>query len=465
MKKFTVAIIGGGPGGYVTAIRLKQYGIEAVVFEKERLGGVCLNKGCIPTKAMVKMSDLFKEIKESAQFGILTENPTLDYSAVLKRRENVVDKLVSGIEFLFKKHKIEAIYEEVIEIEKKAGHFIINTAENSYETDFTVMATGSVPKELPDLKADGHFIMSSDDLLALKTLPGSLAVIGGGVIGCEFASVMSNFGVKTEIIEFLPNLLPYEDEEIAKKIQLALKKRKIALHLGTAVKDYTIKDNKVELCLSNTKIIAVDKVLLSVGRKPFCTIRFKNFEVKRENEAFVIQNNMLTSEDRLYAIGDLTGKLMLAHTASKQGLLAAEHIKNVVEKKPSASAGLEYLDIPRCTFTDPEVASVGLTEKQALEKYGSIITGRFPFSANGKALGMGNSFGLVKTIAEEKTKKIIGMHIIGPNASELIAQGGIIVGSNMSLEETKKIVFAHPTLSEVVMESLEALEGLSVHSV
>ncbi len=464
MEQHTVAIIGGGPGGYVTAIRLQQYGIDTVVFEKERLGGVCLNWGCIPTKALVKVADLFSELHHVEEFGLSIENPKYDYAKIYERKNQVVEKLVSGLEFVFKKRQIPVIKKAVKAFEKHGDSYLISTETSTIQASYVIIATGSKPKELPTFKIDGENILSSRDILRLQELPERLVVVGGGVIGCEFASIFAQLGVEIQIIEFLPQLISTEDEEISKRLAMALKKTGIKIHLNTAVESWKSANSELQISLSNGKEITTDKILLSVGRAPVFEIECKNFEINIEKDAITINNNFETSQPNLFAIGDVTAKMLLAHTASKQGLLTAEIIKNRIVGTESRIEELRYENIPRCTFTNPEIGSIGLTESQAKKQYDEILVGKFPFSANGKALGLGNVFGFVKTIADKKSNKILGMHIIGPQATELIAEGGIIIQSGMKLDEALKIVFAHPTLSEAVAESIEDLEKMSIHS-
>jgi len=464
MEQHTVAIIGGGPGGYVTAIRLQQYGIDTVVFEKERLGGVCLNWGCIPTKALVKVADLFSELHHVEEFGLSIENPKYDYAKIYERKNQVVEKLVSGLEFLFKKRQIPVINETVNTLVKHGDSYLISTETSTIQASYVIIATGSKAKELPTFKIDGENILSSRDILRLQELPERLVVVGGGVIGCEFASIFAQFGVEVQIIEFLPQLISTEDEEISKRLAMALKKTGIKIHLKTAVESWKSANSELQISLSNGKEITTDKILLSVGRAPVFEIECKNFEINIEKDAITINNNFETNQPNLFAIGDVTAKMLLSHTASKQGLLTAEIIKNRIVGTESKIEELRYENIPRCTFTNPEIGSIGLTEAQAKKQYEEILVGKFPFSANGKALGLGNVFGFVKTIADKKSNKILGMHIIGPQATELIAEGAIIIQSGMTIDEALKVVFAHPTLSEAVAESIENLEKMSINS-
>ena len=464
MNRFKVAVIGGGPGGYVTAIRLNQYKIDVAVFEKERLGGVCLNWGCIPTKSLVKVTDLFSEIKECEKFGISIEKSYVDYQKIWERKNNVVEKLVSGIEFIFKKRKITTFKQTVTKIKKIESGYKIITEKDEYFADYIILATGSKPKELPFLQCDGDKILSSRDILKMETLPKKLTVVGGGVIGCEFASIYNQLGVDVEIVEFLPNLIDLEDSEISKRLAMMLKRSGIKLHLKTAVESYKETSDGILLKLSNEKEIETEKVLLSVGRIPVMDIVID--EDLSMTKGFIgIDKFMKTNLKNVFAIGDVTGKLMLAHTASKQGLIAADIIHNEINRASLEIIELDYKKIPTCTFTNPEIASVGFSEQEAKERFDNILIGKFQFSANGKALGLGATVGFVKVIASKESKKIIGVHIIGPQATELIAQAGILLGMNATTDDVKRVVFAHPTLSETLMEAVEDLEKLAIHKI
>lgn len=465
MKKTQVAIIGGGPGGYVTAIRLNQMGIDTILFEKERLGGVCLNWGCIPTKTLIKSSDLSSEIKNAKKFGLEVNDFSVNYKTIFKRTHKVKNQLIAGIEYLFKKRNIEVINEKAALIKKQEGFYIIQSKKEDVKAQFVIIATGSRPKRLPNLNFDNNKILSSKDLLKLEKLPKKLAVIGGGVIGCEFASIFSQLGAKVEIIEFLPSLLNQEDEEIANRLKIALKKQKIKVHLNTEVMNCKNQSSGIKLICDNDKVFETEIALLSVGRVPQCNMEFANSKLELEENAIRIDKNQETSLTNVFAIGDVTAKLLLAHTASKQGILAADVINNRINKRNIEVQPLNYNYIPRCTYTNPEVASVGLTEEKAREQYTSIKVGKFNFRANGKALGIGETYGFVKTIAASSDDKLLGMHIIGPSATELIATGTVLIQAGVCAKKVEKIVFAHPTLSETIMESIEDINSRSIHKI
>ena len=467
MKEYQVVIIGGGPGGYETAIRLAQYGINCAVVESQRLGGVCLNCGCIPTKALVKSAELYREMKEADQFGLPkpAELP-LDYAQVFERKNKIVEQLVGGIEFLFKKRSIEVINARATAIAPLGDNWkIALDSGEEVSASRVILATGSISKSLPNISIDEVDVLSSTGILALDKLPKSLAVIGGGVIGCEFASIMNSFGVEVHIIEFLPRIVALEDDEMCRRLALALKKQGIKVNTNVGLQSVTKTDAGLELGLSNESTLTVEKVLMSVGRAPNLDIEFPAGAPQLEKGAVVIDDQMRTSLNGIFAIGDVTAKLALAHTASKQGLMVAELIRDELEGKAIHLQPLNYANIPRCTFTSPELASVGLSEAEAKEKYGEIIVGKFPFSASGKAMAMGDTNGFVKTIARADDQTLVGMHILGPNAAELIGQGAIFISQGAKAKVVEDVVFAHPTLSESIKESIEDIRKMSIHKI
>jgi dihydrolipoamide dehydrogenase len=466
LSKYQVVVIGGGPGGYETAIRLNQYGINCALIEQERLGGVCLNRGCIPTKALVKSAELFEQMSDASDYGLQSVNLDLDYTKVFERKNAVVEQLVSGVEFLFRKRNIPVIKARAERISAgENGYTVHISTGEAVEAEYLVIATGSAPKSLPGISIDEKDILSSTGLLNLSTLPKSLAVVGGGVIGCEFASIMNSFGVEVHIIEFLPRIIANEEEEISKRLALALKKTGIKISTGVGVQAISPVENGQELLLSDGSRLVFEKVLMSVGRDPRPNLVWDATAPALERGAIVIDEMMRTSLPAVYAIGDVTGKLPLAHTASKQGLIVAGHLRSLIQGTEFEYPALDYANIPRCTFTHPEVASVGYTEAEARERFGEVKTGKFPFSANGKALAMSGTYGFVKTIARADTDALVGMHIIGLNAAELIAQGAILISLEAKSDAAEHFTFAHPTLSEAVKEALEDLNDLSIHKI
>jgi len=470
VNDYTVAIIGGGPGGYETAIRLNQLGISVICFEKERLGGVCLNKGCIPTKALVKVAELYTEMKHADEFGLQNFDFEINYQKIFNRKSEVVEKLVSGIEFLFHKRGIKLEKQTIQKIEKKEQRYhLYSSGELCCISDYVIIATGSEPKELSFLKFDNQNILSSDHVLSMCQLPKSITIIGGGVIGCEFASIFAQFGVNVNIVEYQSEIIPTEDEEISKRLALALKKMGIKIFTNTSVEKTNKTENEIELILSNGKKITSEKVLVSVGRKPVFDIQTIGFDLHDDKGFIGVNDFCMTNVENIFAIGDINGKLMLAHTAAKQGLLVAEYIfhktKDQGDEHKMKLLPLKYENIPSCIFTNPEVASCGLTEKKAKESYKEIKTGKFPYVANGKALGIGAIFGFVKTIINSENDEIVGMHIIGHLATELVAQASILISTKAKVSDVANIVFAHPTISECIMESVEDTHKMAIHLV
>jgi len=461
---YTVAIIGGGPGGYETAIRLNQYNISTICFERDRLGGVCLNQGCIPTKSLVKVSELYHEMRNADEYGLENADFAPDYQKIFHRKNQVVEKLVSGVEFLFTKRDIPVKKANITRIERSENAYTIYSADEALATaTYIIIATGSAPKALPFLPFDNVKILSSQDILNLQTLPRSLAIIGGGVIGCEFACIYAQLGVEVTIIEFLPELISTEDEEIAKRLSISLKRSGIKIYTRTAVESGSVYEENVTLNLSNGKQINVEKVLVSVGREPVFHITTHDFTIELDKHFICVNDHCQTSAENVFAIGDVTGKLMLAHTASKQGLFVADYINHLVNNQPMHLHPINYSTIPSCIFTTPEVASCGVREQDVKDQ--NVRVGRFPYSANGKALASGATTGFVKTITNADTDEIIGMHIIGASATELIAQASILIDRKAKACEVANIIWAHPTISECIMEAVEDTHKLAIHIV
>ena len=464
--KNKIVIIGGGPGGYVAVIRLQQLGFTPIVIEKERLGGVCLNRGCIPTKALLKTAEVFFHMQHAKEYGLRVAQAEYDLDAINKRKSGIVEKLVRGVEHLFAKRKIETIIGTAQKIEKQEDGFAVHILQNGQleivETEKIILATGSSAIPFPNVPFDEKVILSSDGALALNRIPERIAIIGGGVIGCEFACIFNALGSQVEMIEMLPQLLPTEEPDIAKRMAMALKKRKVKLHLKTRVQSIETHEDGAIVHLEKGKL-EVDQVLVSIGRRPnIAGLRLEEIGIETNKQGIVIDEHMRTNVPGIFAIGDVTGKLMLAHTASAQGLHVAEFLHNERQQKPAPTSALTYENIPRCVYTFPEEASVGLTENQAKERNIAYKTGSFPFAANGKALAMGETDGFVKVIVDEKSI-LIGAHILGPNATELIAELALAVQNRMPLNQLILSVHSHPTLSEAIAEAAEDIENLAIH--
>ena len=456
---YQVGILGGGPGGYVCALRAAQLGLSVVVIEGERLGGTCLNHGCIPTKALVKSADLYREIEHAQEFGLFVGEQRVDYGAVVARKDNIVKSLVGGVEKLMKVANIRVVkgWGEF----KQAGQLSVMT-ENGVEiisVENVVLATGSVPIRIPISGANLPGVVTSEGLLEEKELPKRLVVIGGGVVGLEFASIYKAFGVQVSVVEMLPTLLPTIDEEIPKRLTPLLKRSGMEIFTKTAVKEIRKKGRNLIVQVEDAKgvrDILTDRVLLSTGRRPsFRGIDVDDLGLATENRAIKVNPQMQTHLPHVYAIGDLVGGIMLAHVASAEGITAVEHIAG-------HSVEMNYKAIPSAIFTHPEIASVGYTE-QELKASGKIYrASKFPFSANGKALALGESIGLVKILADHEGV-IVGASIMGPQASSLISELVLAVEKGLRAEEVARTVHAHPTLPEAVMEAAHGINGKALH--
>lgn len=464
-QQYDVIIIGSGPGGYVAGIRAGQLGMKVAVVEKDPfIGGTCLHRGCIPTKSLLENAEVWTKIQKAKDFGITVGDATIDFSAVQKRKQGVVDNNAKGIEFLFKKNKVERITgmgrvvkPGVVEVAAEGGE------KKTYQTKNIILAMGSVPKDLPHIKADGKRIINSDHILQIDHIPQSMLVIGAGAVGCEFASIFSRFGTKASIVEVMPQLLPIEDDEISKEFTRVFKKKGIDVHVDTKVVSCEVTENGVKSTLENAKgkqqVIETEIVLSATGRGPVTgNAGLENTKVKLDQRGYVeVDEMMRTAEPGIYAIGDIVPTPALAHCASAEGILAVEHMAGL-NPRP-----INYQLVPNATYTDPEVASVGLTEKKAKEKGYEVKVGKFPMTANSKAKIIGDAAGVIKYVVDAKYDEILGVHIVGPKATELIAEACAALALEATSESIAKTIHAHPTLSEAMMEAAEDVAGHAIH--
>lgn len=468
-----VVVIGGGPGGYVAAIRAAQLGLSTVCVEMDKtLGGTCVNVGCIPSKALLSSSEHFEFAKHAAAtHGIGVGQLTLDLTTMLKRKDDVVAQNTKGIEYLFRKHKITWARGFGT---LKAGNVVEVTATGAggaggppagkiatYQAKNVIIATGSVPIQLPFLKFDERRVLSNVGALTIPQVPRHLIVIGGGVVGLELGSVWNRLGAKVTVVELLPAILPGMDDDVVREADRVLRKQGLEIRAGTRVTNGGLTDNGVFVEVEKDgakERIDGDHVLVSVGRKPSTTgidVGALGLNVGKRGE-ILVDNQMRTNLPNVYAIGDCVPGPMLAHKAEEEGVVAAE----VIAGKPSR---MHYKSIPGVVYTWPEIASVGLTERQVKESGREYRTGRFPFSANGRARSMGDAMGFVKMVADAKTDELLGVHMIGPNVSELIAEVVLAFEYRGSSEDIGVTVHAHPTLSEVTKEAALATLGRSLH--
>ena len=461
-ERFDVVLVGSGPGGYVSAIRAVQLGQTVAVVEADRPGGICLNWGCIPTKALLRNAEVVQLFQRAAEFGISVENLRADYGVAYRRSRQVADRMAKGVEFLFRKRKItlvpgrgELLGAGAVRVHGPTG------PPRTLEAGAVVLATGASPKSLPGIALDGQRVISSDEALRLERLPASIVVIGAGAVGVEFADVFAAYGVRVTLVEALPRLLPLEDEEVSRLLARSFAKRGIDLRTGAKVQ--TVKPGgagvAVELEHEGKAVrVEAEQVLMAVGRGANTQgLGLDAVGVATERGFVTVTPHMETSVKGVYAIGDVAGPPLLAHKASREGIVAAETIAG------QPPPGIDYRTVPSCTYCHPQVASLGLTEAQARAAGRPVRVGKYPFQANGKAQALAEIEGLVKIVAAEDTGEILGVHILGPEATELIAEFGLGKTLEATVAEVGHTIHAHPTLSEAVMEAALDAMGMAIH--
>ncbi len=463
-QRFDLIIVGGGPGGYVAAIRAAQLGMNVACVEADKLGGVCLNIGCIPTKALLTSAFLVQEMRSGAAHGIQAENVAFDLAPAQKRSRAVAEQLSKGVAFLFKKNKVTHIEGFArlqggggVEVEAGDG------GRSVIEAPHVIVATGSRPRDLPILEIDEERIWSSTGALFQTRAPETLLIVGAGAIGMEFADVFSAYGTEVTMVEALDRVLPLEDEEVSRFMERAYRKRKIDVHTGARLEKAEVLDDGVQVAFTDRKgethEMKVEYVLSAVGRVPNSEkVGLEAAGVVTDERGFiVVDERMRTNVEGIYAVGDVAGRQLLAHKASHEGVVCVEHIAG------QGHGTVDYGNIPNCTYCHPEVASVGLTEAQAREAGHDIEVGKFPFVGNGRALAGGHADGFVKVVRDRRYSEILGAHIVGPSATELI--GEFVVGRHLetTAEEMDSAIHPHPTLSEVVAEGVLASLGRPIH--
>lgn len=454
-----LAVIGGGPGGYTAAIRAAQLEVDVTVIEKDKVGGTCLNRGCIPTKALLACADALTFVKDASEFGVdIDSAPAPNLEKMIERKNSVVEQLRGGIEQLFKNHKIKLINSSGRLI-RESEKLFVETSEGRDEYDAVIIATGSEPARLSAFDFDQPTVMTSDDALDLTVIPKKLLILGGGVVGCEFASIYSRLGSEITLVELMSQLLPFEERRVAKQLEGAFKKQGIRVLTKTSIdKIIGYSEESIKAELSNGEIIEADKLLVSIGRKLLSeNIGLNEAGVElTERGGVVVNERMETSVKGVYSVGDVNGGIMLAHWAAAEGVVAAE---NVCGKDTLIDKGV----VLGCIFTKPEIASIGLNSEKAKEQGIEVNIGRFPFSANGKAYAMGEPEGSVTIVADAKTDKILGGQIIGPHASDLIHEIALAVKLGLTSRQIGETIHAHPTLSEAVLEAAESIHGRAIH--
>jgi dihydrolipoamide dehydrogenase len=458
MPKYDLVVIGAGPGGYVAAIRAAQLGAKCALVEKEFVGGTCLNWGCVPTKALIKSGRVAALMHHSAEFGVSASAVSIDYAAMAARKDKIVGNLRAGIEGLLKAAKVDLLrgaarIASVGSVEVTAS----DCATRTLECANIVVATGSEPARPKVFEFDGKTVLTSQEAVSLSRLGKSVLIVGGGFIGCEYAALYSNLGLDVTVVELLESILSTMDEDIVKEMSRAFRKRKIKVRTGVKVEKLITEGSGAAAFLEGGEKLTADFALVSVGRRPVTSgIGLEEAGVKMERGCIVIDDHCRTSVPGIYAIGDITGRLQLAHVASEQAIVAAANVTGREET-------IDYSVVPACVFADPEVGTVGLTERETKAKGIEYRVGRFPFRALGKAHAEGEIDGLVKVIGDAATGRVIGVHIVGPGASDIIAEAAAAMKMKATAKDLVETIHAHPTLPEALKEAAENFEGNAIH--
>ena len=465
---YDVIVIGSGPGGYPAAIRASQLGLKVAIVEKESLGGVCLNWGCIPTKALIKSAQVYDYVKHSANYGITTTGVNHDFGAVIKRSRGVADKMSKGVQFLMKKNKIEVImgYGKVL----SRGKVEVKDAEGKtqvVDTKYIIIATGTRSRELPNLKQDGKKVIGYREAMVLPTQPKSMIIVGSGAIGVEFAYVYNSMGTKVTIVEFLPRIVPVEDEDISRELEKQYRKQGIEIMTNASVESLdtsgALVKAKVKQLDGSFVTLEAEIVLSAVGVVANLeNIGLEQNGIKTDKGRVIVDKYQQTSIATIYAIGDCSPGQALAHVAAKEGINAAEHIAYQEKKHNHIPEGIDYNNIPGCTYCIPEIASVGYTEKAAKEAGYEVKVGKFPFMASGKASAAGATEGFVKVIFDAKYGEFLGCHMIGMNVTEMIAEAVVARKLETTSHELLNAIHPHPTMSEGLKEAVAAAYGEAI---
>ncbi len=469
---YDLIVIGSGPGGYVAAIRGAQLNLKTALIERERLGGVCLNWGCIPKKALIKSAEVLDTLRQAQEFGFSFENLQVDYGAAVERSLQIVERQTKGVGFLMRKNKIDLIegharFTDAHSVQVSAGPLNPDAETRTVSARNFVVATGARARDLPGIAADGKRILQYRHAIRLTDIPASLLVVGAGPIGMELSHIYATYGAQVTIVEMMDQALPLEDADVAQEVVRAFQRRGMTVLTSSRTEGFEVGERSVTVTVKNlndesAQTLEVEKVLLAVGITPNTEdVGLDAAGVERNGEGYIeIDEYMRTSSDSIYAIGDCTGKMALAHVASAQAIVAAERIAGQATMPIPAE---RYIFMPRCTFCAPQVASLGLTEAEAREAGYAVNVSKFPFMPNGAAQAQGARVGFVKIVADQRYGEILGAHIVGPNATELLPEISLAQMMELTPVEIAHNVHAHPTLAEVVMEAAHGVEGLPIH--
>jgi dihydrolipoamide dehydrogenase len=458
---YDVAVVGAGPGGYVAAIRAAQLGARVCLIERDRIGGTCLNRGCIPTKALVASVEKYLAAKQAAEYGVIVGDIQLDFPAMISRTKDAVARLVQGVEYLIRKHKITYIQGRAAFSDPHTLAVLTGGESTEVTAEKIILAPGSKPLVFPAFAYDGSRVVTSDELLHLDILPQEMVIIGGGVIGCEYASIFQNLGTQVTVIEALPTILPMMDKELVRKLASYMKRQGIKLMTGAKVAGVAKDDTHVQVQIEGGKSVSGDIVLVAVGRRANTVgLNLEKAGLTVNNRAeIVVDERMQTAVPHIYAIGDCcSSPWKLAHVASRQGLIAAHQCIGDTDEV------MDYHAVPAVVFTHPEVATVGMTMESAKDAGIEVIGAKFSFMASGKAVASGNTAGFVKIIAQKDNQRILGAHIIGEQASNLIAECTLAVQNQLTVGQLTHTIHAHPTLAEAVAEAAEGINNRTIHA-
>jgi dihydrolipoamide dehydrogenase len=458
MSDYDLIVVGAGPSGYVAAIRAAQLGMNVVILEKNEIGGVCLNWGCIPSKALLRNAEVLSLFRRADEFGIEVENVKADYAKAVERSRHIVSRLTRGISSLLRKNKVDVLSSEARLVSSDKVAF--NSGSDTITAPRIILATGARPRLIPGLLVDGERVVTSREAIEQRDVPAHIVIVGGGSIAVEFATIYSSYGAQVTVVEMLSRLVPNEDEEISVQLKKTLTGRGISVLTGSTVKGFVAADNSyVKISDGNSVFeLPCDRLLIAVGIEPNIDgLGLDEVGVGLDRGFVAVDNNMATTVPSIYAIGDLTGKLPLAHVGMAQGVVAVERMAGL------DVPDLNYVDMPRATYSAPQISSFGLTEQQARDQGFELKVGRFPFRGNGKALALGDYEGMVKIVSNANGDAVLGVHMIGAEVTELLGEASLIRLLQGSTEELAWLVHPHPSLSEAIKEAALAVEGRAIH--